>query len=226
MAGVVGYYTDSIHNTGNAELTFRLEGEDPEGFCEFSFDPHPATVPPNEELDVAITVKPGKRGLLGRPKTYRLTLTATPEQTPEVVTMSAQLDAIAILRGWYIPLAILCLLGLAVLAYTGFWAVFQKDDLTYLQKETWDEAPRPFQARHGVIYPFEFDLALRDQSRASTPTPAKAGEPEVSPPVPVKIRGDVTWQPDENQKAPPSVAFWGWRSWPTPAFGRRFKNPM
>lgn len=185
-----GFFVATINNTGNAELDFNLQGEDPEGFCSFSFNPNPAKVAPQEVLDVGVTVLPTKRKLIGRPKTYNLTLTITPEQTPEVVTLSAQLEAPSKLRGRYIPGAILVLLLILVGAYSAYWATFEKERLTYLRSETWPIKEDPFRAIHGVLFPYVFELEPAEGIQATDP-------------IPVKIRGEISWA--DTGETPPSL---------------------
>ena len=185
-----GFFVATINNTGNAELDFNLQGEDPEGFCSFSFNPNPAKVAPQEVLDVGVTVVPSKRKLIGRPKTYNLTLTITPEQTPEVVTLPAQLEAPSKLRGWYILGAILVLLLILVGAYSAYWAAFERENLTYFRSETWPIKEDPFKAIHGVLYPYVFELEPVEGFQATEP-------------IPVKIRGEISWK--DTGDVPPSL---------------------
>ena len=195
VTGVEGFYTNTITNTGNAEMVFHFLGEDPEGFCQFNFDPNPATVPPREELDVGITVKPTKRHLIGRPKSYNLTLTVTPDQTPEVVTLSAQLESLSKLRGWFIPAALLLLLLLILAGYSAFWALLERDNLTYFRSETWSVKTEPFKAEHETIKSLVFEL------KPGSPTK----NDEVNQPVPVTIRGTIGW-PATGDSPPRVVA--------------------
>jgi len=191
VTGKVGSYNISISNTGNAPLTFDFEGSDPEGFCRCSFRPSPATVAPGEVVDVAITVRPTRRPFLEPPRTYALTFVAAPQQTTDRPVLRAELDALPRARKWYFPVAAVLLVILALIAYSVNWFFVERNDLTYLRAEKWDDVTEPQQTSHGLIYPFEFKL----ESRTGDDRPAL---------VPIKIRGDVTWP--ATGEVPPSVA--------------------
>ncbi len=98
--GARGSYKLGIKNTGNADLNIALEGLDPEDLCRFTFDHQRPRVSPGQEFEVAVEVEPGKRPFKGRAKSYRLTLTGTPDTgTAEPVSVLAELDATARLPG-------------------------------------------------------------------------------------------------------------------------------
>ena len=98
--GARGSYKLGIKNTGNADLNIALEGLDPEDLCRFTFDHQRPRVSPGQEFEVAVEVEPGKRPFKGRAKSYRLTLTGTPDAgTAEPVSVLAELDATARLPG-------------------------------------------------------------------------------------------------------------------------------
>jgi hypothetical protein len=159
VTGTAGSFNLSIANTGNAQLAFALEGSDPEGFCRFSFEPEEAVVPPWEKLDVAVTARPRRRPVYGKPKTYNLTVNATPDKTPELRTLHVQLDAIARVRKWYIPVTIASLVLLLVIGYSTYWAVSLRADWTYFGAETWDaEVTFKDSLLHGQVYPFMFEF--------------------------------------------------------------------
>ncbi len=98
--GARGSYKLGIKNTGNADLNIALEGLDPEDLCRFTFDHQRPRVSPGQEFEVGVEVEPGKRPFKGRAKSYRLTLTGTPDAgTAEPVSVLAELDATARLPG-------------------------------------------------------------------------------------------------------------------------------
>jgi len=98
--GARGSYKLGIKNTGNADLNIALEGLDPEDLCRFTFDHQRPRVSPGQEFEVEVEVEPGKRPFKGRAKSYRLTLTGTPDAgTAEPVSVLAELDATARLPG-------------------------------------------------------------------------------------------------------------------------------
>ena len=181
VTGAEGRFTNTISNTGNADLTFTIQGETPEGLCAFLVQPNPVTVPPQERLDVDILAKPTRRRWLGKNKTYNITLTVIPEQTPQVATFAATLEALPRLRLWHLALAALFLLLLLVLAYSGYWAAFEREDLTYLRQETWPVELKPFGAAQGVVFPIL--VHIRPKPRVA----------EASP-LPLHLRVSVEWQ--------------------------------
>ena len=96
VTGPRGSYEVSILNSGNTELRFDLAGNDPEGFCRFSFSPESPIAPPGERAVAQLLVEPQKRPLRGRPKTYSFTLTASPyPEAAGPAVAPGQLDATA-----------------------------------------------------------------------------------------------------------------------------------
>ena len=180
VTGRDGRFTSTINNTGNAELTFDLQGATPEDLCEFQVEPNPVTVVPQESLDVEIRAIPTRKRWLGKNKVFNITFTATPEQTPQVVTFAATLEAQPRLRLWHMGLAALLLLLLLVLTYSSYWAVFEREDLTYLRQETWPVRLEPFEAEQAVVFPILFHIL---------PGPGVA---DVNP-LPLHLRADVEW---------------------------------
>ena len=153
--GAVGHYNLSITNTGNAPIAFDLEGSDPEGFCRCSFQPSVPEVAPGEKADVAVTVKPGRRPFLDPPRTYDLAFVAAAQQTLDRPTLHAQLDALPWAHKWYFPAALVILGLMALLAYSVYWSAFERNDLTILRHEKWDDVSKPVQVGHGSINSFE-----------------------------------------------------------------------
>ena len=91
-----GYYLIELSNTGNSDLNIEMSGSDQESLCRFLFDPQRPRVAPGESAEVELVVEPGKRPFRGRPRSYRLTLTATSDPgTAEPKTIPAELDATA-----------------------------------------------------------------------------------------------------------------------------------
>ncbi|MBM3941652.1 MAG: hypothetical protein FJ316_01760 [SAR202 cluster bacterium] len=194
VTGRRGAFTLTLANGGNAGLSFGLAGEDPERYCRFTFEPAAPTTPPRSKAEVAISVRPRRRPIIGRPKTYNLTITVTPDKTPEVRTLRAQLDAVAWIRWWYIPATLLALVVMAILGYTAYWAIFARENWTYFRQEKWDliDIQALEKIEPGKVYSFPFQLV----SRSGGP---KAPIPEGS----VAIRGNVIW--DDTFNAAPSV---------------------
>ena len=91
-----GYYLIELSNSGNSDLNIEMSGSDQESLCRFLFDPQRPRVGPGETTEVELVVEPAKRPLKGRPRPYRLTLTATSDPgTAEPQTIPAELDATA-----------------------------------------------------------------------------------------------------------------------------------
>jgi hypothetical protein len=100
-SGARGAYQLNLHNQGNAPLNIDLKGNDPEELCRFQFDPQRPNLPPCEQRDVKLTVVPGRRPLLGRPKAYRFTLTGTPDPgTAGPKAVQGELDATSRIPGF------------------------------------------------------------------------------------------------------------------------------
>lgn len=180
VRGPTGRFTNTISNTGNAEITFDLQGSTPEDLCEFEVEPNPATLSPSETLEVDILAKPARRPWFGKHKTFSITFTSTPDQIPQVTTFAATLEAQPRLRPWDLAVAALVLLLLLVLAYSGYWAAFEREDLTYFRQETWPVQLDTFSADQGVVFPILFHLL---------PNP---GVEEVNP-LPLHLRVEVEW---------------------------------
>ena len=180
MVGTEGRFTNTIHNTGNADLTFVLQGDTPDGLCDFDIEPHPAEVRPQERVDVEVRARPTRRPWFGKNKTLNITLTVTPDKAPQVATLAATLEAPPRLQLWHLVMAFLAILLVLALAYTGYWAVFEREDLTYLRQETWPIEIERFRATEGVVFPIIFHIA------------AIEGIEEVSP-LPLHLRASVRW---------------------------------
>ncbi|MCH8745269.1 MAG: hypothetical protein IIB31_06440 [Chloroflexi bacterium] len=91
-----GYFLVELSNSGNSDLNIQMSGSDQESLCRFLFDPQRPRLGPGENTGVELVVEPAKRPLKGRPRTYSLTLSATPDpETAEPKTIPAQLDATA-----------------------------------------------------------------------------------------------------------------------------------
>ncbi|MCY4364977.1 MAG: hypothetical protein OXE17_01930 [Chloroflexi bacterium] len=191
VKGAEGKFTNTISNTGNADLSFSLQGETPDDSCEFLIRPNPARVPPQETLEVAILAKPTRRRWLGKDKILNITFTVTPEQAPQVVTFAAQLEAIPRVRLWHLAATAIFLVFLSILGYSGYWAAFEREDLTYFRQETWPVELKTFGAAHGVVYSILFRVQPGE------------GVEEVSP-LPLHLRASVTW-PDTGD-VPKSLA--------------------
>jgi len=180
VVGTEGRFTDTIYNTGNADLTFVLQGDTPDGLCDFDIEPHPAEVPPQERVDVEVRARPTRRPWFGKNKTLNITLTVTPDKAPQVATLAATLEASPRLRLWHLAMIFLALLLALALAYTVYWGVFEREDLTYLRQETWPIGLETFGAAEGVVFPILLQIS------------AKEGVEEVSP-LPLHLRASVRW---------------------------------
>ena len=91
-----GYFLIELSNSGNSDLNIQMTGNDQESLCRFLFDPQRPRVAPGENTRVELVVEPAKRPLRGRPRSYRLTLTATSDPgTAEPKIIPAELDATA-----------------------------------------------------------------------------------------------------------------------------------
>ena len=180
VTGKEGRFTNTISNTGNAALNFAFHGDTPDGLCEFLVEPLPIMVPPQQSLEVQVRAKPTRRRWVGKNKTHNITFTITPEQTPQVATLAATLESLPRLRFWHFLLAALLLLLLLVLAYTGYWAAVEREDLTYLRQEIWPAQLETFGAAQGVVFPVLFYISPIE------------GVEEVEP-LPLHLRARVQW---------------------------------
>lgn len=119
VSGKRGAHTINITNTGNIDISFDLEGRDPEGNCQFTFEPQSPNVRPGESLSVAVTVQ-GKRPLRGDPKTYQYMLTVTPpEGTAPPAMLNGTFEAAPRLPRWVIPTVVVSMV--AVVVGVGVW---------------------------------------------------------------------------------------------------------
>lgn len=180
VVGAEGRFTNTINNTGNADLTFMLQGDTPDGLCHFDIEPHPVKVPPHERVDVEVRARPTRRPWFGKNKTLNITFTVTPDKAPQVATLAATLEAPPRLRLWHLGMIFLALLLVLTLVYTGYWALLEREDLTYLRQETWPIELGTFGATEGVVFPILFYIS------------AKEGIDEVSP-LPLHLRASVHW---------------------------------
>ena len=190
VAGASGKYTLFVTNTGNTETTLDLQGSDSEGRCRYSFSPNPLLIGPGESTESVALVKPGRRPFLEPPRRYDLTFTLTPRQVSERVALNARLEASPYARKWYFPVAIVAILLLAWLSYSVYWFALERDDLTYLRNEKWNDFSDPSEIRHGHIGLFGFELTSTQLGRIPSPPP-------------VSIRGNVTWA--EAVDTPPTL---------------------
>ena len=190
VAAPSGEYSISVTNTGNAEITLDLDGTDPEGLCRCSFNPNPLSVSPGETADAEALVKPRRRPLVEPARRYDLTLNLTPRQPGERTSLTARLEGSPYARKWYFPVALLVLLLLAWLSYSVYWFALERDDLTYLRQEKWNDFSEPTVVKHGHIGMFDFEIASTLHGRMPFPPP-------------ISIRGKVTWP--EAGDMPPTV---------------------
>ena len=110
VTGKLASHTLSIVNTSNVDMPVKLNGEDAEGLCRFSFDPESPKVTPGSTSEVAVTVT-GKRPLRGAPKAYQYTITGSPpEGTADPITVSGSLEAIARMPSWILRAVMVSLL--------------------------------------------------------------------------------------------------------------------
>ena len=128
-SGARGHYKLSIASGSNAELAFNLSGRDPEDLCQFYFHQHPR-VSPGQTTEIDLMVEPGQRPLLGRPKLYGFTLTASPDpSTVDLKTIRGSLEVTPrfALRSfpwrWRAFALIASLLVVAVVLAVVFWLV-------------------------------------------------------------------------------------------------------
>lgn len=111
--GVSGRYTATLTNSGNEDLTIRLEGNDSHNACSFTYSQRVPTVPAGESVDVNITVIAKQRPLRGMPDIHSMTITAAPPQnTVPTVSMFATLQVPPRLPRWAFPVAIAAVVGL------------------------------------------------------------------------------------------------------------------
>lgn len=188
VEGRVGRYTLNIENTGNTDVTLDLDGADPEGFCRYSFSDNPAEVEPGTTKEVQILTRPRRRPFVEPSRTHNLVFNLTPRQLAERTSLNARLDAVPYARKWHFPAALVALLLMAWLGYTLYWFVLERDELTYLRDEKWDDFSEPEEVVHGHIGMFEFELA---------------SEREISDPYPppINLRSSISW-PDVGDTPP------------------------
>ena len=186
----MGEYSLFVTNTGNTEITLDLDGADPEGLCRFSFVDNPLAVSAGESRDTTALVKPSRRPLVEPARLFDITFNLTPRQSTQRTTLNARLEALPYARKWYFPVALLVILLLAWMSYSVYWFALERDDLTYLRNEKWDDFSEATQVSHGHIGVFEFEIASDKQG------------PVPSPP-PISLRGSVTWL--ESGDMPPTM---------------------
>ncbi|RLC93517.1 MAG: hypothetical protein DRI39_05435, partial [Chloroflexi bacterium] len=110
VRGRSGEFEVVIHNTGNLTNTYKLEGSDPEGMCEFYFKSDTVAVEAGQTGTVPMIVNPKKKPLTGPPKLYRFTVKATPIAS-DVKTVDGQLECPALLPKWVIMAAAVGVVG-------------------------------------------------------------------------------------------------------------------
>ena len=160
ITGATGTFTLSVKNQSNDSLSFTGSGSDAEGFCRYTFTPAPLTVAAGQEAEANVSVKT-KRPLKGKPKAYNLSVMVTPDKTSDLQTLRAQLDAIALIRPWHIPVLILTLIMLVVAAYSLLWWFTLSESWTYLGQEKWDDQgiqTIEYPLTHGIVYSIAFNL--------------------------------------------------------------------
>ena len=129
VTGKLASHTLSITNTGNVELPIKLNGEDAEGLCRFSFDPESPKVTPRATSEVAVTVS-GKRPLRGAPKAYQYTITGSPpEGTADPITVSGSLEAIARMPSWILRAVAVTILLIVVVGVV-YWQFLYEPPVT------------------------------------------------------------------------------------------------
>jgi len=160
ITAATGTFTLSVKNQSNDSLSFAGSGSDAEGFCRYTFTPDPLTVAAGHEAESNVAVKT-KRPLKGKPRTYNLSVTVTPDKTSDLQTVRAQLDAIALIRPWHIPVMVLTLIMLLVGAYSLFWWFAFSESWTFIGQEKWDDLGThtiEYPLTHGIVYSIAFDL--------------------------------------------------------------------
>ena len=188
VAAPSGAYSIAVTNTGNTDITLDLDGTDPEGLCRCSFNPNPLTVAPGETGECAALVRPRRRPLVEPPRRYDLTFNLAARPPNERTSLSVRLEASPYARKWYFPVALLLLALLAWFSYSAYWFALERNDLTYLRGEKWDDFSEPSEVRHGHIELFEFELGSTQSGSLPLPPP-------------VAIRGNITW-PEASDTAP------------------------
>ena len=68
----------------------------------------------------------------------------------------------------------------AWLGYTLFWLAQEREDITYLRVEKWDDLSEPEEVSHGRIMMLEFELVSER-------------EISVTYPPPINLRSSVSW---------------------------------
>lgn len=98
--GIRAVHTLSLSNSGNADLSFIMQGRDTDGLCTFEFDPELPLVAPGQTSQVAVTAK-GKRPFRGMPALFQYEVTATPSNGGVIAKSSfAQLEVPPRIPGW------------------------------------------------------------------------------------------------------------------------------
>ncbi|MCY4364976.1 MAG: hypothetical protein OXE17_01925 [Chloroflexi bacterium] len=188
VAAPRGEYSISVTNSGNIDITLDLDGIDPEGLCRCAFNPNPLTVAPGESNDSRVLVHPRRRPIVEPARPYDLTINLNPRERGERISLNARLEASPFARKWYFPAALLVLLLMAWFSYSVYWLALERDDLTYLRQEKWDDFSETAAVKHGHIGSFNFEIASVRHGLIPSPPP-------------IGLRGNVTW-PDTGDVPP------------------------
>jgi len=114
-----GSYTLTVNNMSNAELTFSLEGNDPEDELRINFDPESPRLAPGAITDVAVAIKPLWWRLAGPSRTHEFTLKVLPSHRwaePEFVPGQLEVRPRITVPGWAAPTLVGAVVAAAVIA--------------------------------------------------------------------------------------------------------------
>ena len=141
VLGQQGRFRAIVQNAGTADIEVQLQGKDPEALCRFGFRTDRPRVVPGADNTVPFTVRPRRSSVVGEPKTFNLTVSATPDSSSEAKSVSVQFVHQPRFRSWK-PIVWLALLGIIAVALvtTLVWPAWLQPQANETFASTWASA--------------------------------------------------------------------------------------